>query len=516
MKLKSLSIAVALACAAASGSAMALTANNFSSGSSTLQFHISGSSAQQKGFEAFMRDICVANTLDSYTLSANGNLVAYLCTPDNTNSAFGFTGTYTQLAVYYSLFGSAYGFAPVARQVAPNAGDSKNTGFLDFTKLNTSGLSGCTSSAVSNGNTSVLSPFTAWKCTGGSTVTTTAVANNTSLVAPDAGFLDVEPSLFVGVPAGTVTGATTDLSKVTVSSLYQVVFGVPVTTVAYRALQSAEGLTQDDSEANMPTLNKGQIASLLTGQVANWSALGVTLANDSVAVAARPQSSGTRAMTDAYFTGLICGNTGATALAVIANGLDSNTPYTGGGVTAPCGGTDQYPLVSSGTDMRACFTAANSANIGMIGMLTTEDAFRIGTGSPEIGYRFIKINGKAPTLYNVAEGSYDYFAEAAFAKYKNLTGDKNVFANYIATNMGKPSEIAALVTDFATQGTVTWAQSPNATGLIAISAKGTVPTAAFTASTILSNPVNPYTRSASGSTSNCQLPVALSYTDAGK
>ena len=125
--------------------------------------------------------------------------------------------------------------------------------------------------------------------------------------------------------------------------------------------------------------------------------------------------------------------------------------------------------------------------------------------SNALAYRFIKIDGVAPTLQNAAAGRYGVAAEVTYQWLKSggPTGDKAKIISRVATDAGKPSIIAANNKSFA----FTWGQG----GYLAVSTAGweVSPTGELD----LNNPVTPYTHAPNGlSLDNCRVPVV----DSGK
>src|SRR5262245_33951339 len=98
-KAKYLSVAVAAAFGAGVAPAHAITADNYAPGATTVDFYVSGSSAQRPTVEAFLRaGVCdmSGSTLDVYLVASNYR--AYLCKP--VAGLFSDTGI-TQIAFYY-------------------------------------------------------------------------------------------------------------------------------------------------------------------------------------------------------------------------------------------------------------------------------------------------------------------------------------------------------------------------------------------------------------------------------
>src|SRR5262249_55380163 len=88
-------------------------------------------------------------------------------------------------------------------------------------------------------------------------------------MVPRAGLSDVEPRLLDGNVGALRSRAQT-----------QIVWGLPVTKNLRNALQAVQGLVPlsvphddplRDTEANMPTLSRGQVAGIFAGKLTSWS-----------------------------------------------------------------------------------------------------------------------------------------------------------------------------------------------------------------------------------------------------
>ena len=229
-----------------------------------------------------------------------------------------------------------------------------------------------------------------WKCT-----------QITSGDTPLVGVSDLEPKVFKGynqVPSfGDVQ--QTDLDALTTFAQSQQVFGVPVTTELRNVLQQAQGLTVGaDDEANMPSLSSNLVRSLFTGQVNSWydvvDANGTDLmtlagaaapAQDSVALCIRASGSGARAQFMINFLRTSC--------------LDASVaPYLVEGGDWPMLQTN-----SDAGDMGDCIAdfGADDSLQWAIGYQSTDKNMDLGDN-----YRFVKIDGAAPTQENVANDKY--------------------------------------------------------------------------------------------------------------
>lgn len=487
MKLKNLSNAVALACLAISSqSAFALDASVWASGNST-DIYVSGASAQDSGVLTFALQQCTAGTLHRYAISNN---FVYFCTASNVQSSGGLPNfTNTQLAVYkFSVGGSGNGVAPVNNGAA--------LPFLDLSKI-------ASSCAAVASNITTSATFGTFSATYVNTVCGASSNTLTTAVTTKIGLSDVEPAFFA---------ADADISGLTSEALSTLIFGVPVSRNIYKALQTQQGLNVGDctntasstsapvweySNQCMPSLTRHQIVHALTRRSAKWADIGVTsgLANDTIYVARRVNSSGTQKTFEALIAEAPNGepykscNTD-TNLFVQPN--SGNTGLTTGDAATACSAASGASLrvvagLSGGGDVRNCLIAHNGNNRGAIGMLTAED-----TASAATNWRFVKVDGVAPTQAGVAGGSYRYWTVPSL--------------NYLAaTNTG---EYATFLARFKYEqrdaSGITIQQPFGGSGLMALWTLQTgAPAKDFTGA----SGVNPWFRTVGGAVNNnCQAP----------
>ena len=368
MKLNKLSMGVAALCSLATLPAFALTASSYNA-ANAMKIYVSGATAMDVGLESATLAMCVSGTAHKYTVS---NQAVWFCTPDGTKIT-GLAGR-TQLAVHkHSVGGSGNGVAPV--------NNSTPLPFLDLVKI----ASGC--AAASGAGTSIACAEAA------ATLTTTAVA--------PLGISDVEPQFF-----GAATGTYNNLS---IEPLATVIFGLPVTTTVYTALQTAQGLTPGATDAaNIPSLSQAQITSLFTQEGQSWSALtGATLADDTVYVARRVDGSGTQKTYEAVIARTANNNsTGKSCNANLALFLSGPEAIDNTAANTLCDGSNLVVNNSGSGQVQACLNRFNTAGKGAIGTLTTE---QIST----TGWKHVRINGLVGSYANVKSGAYTAYGDAA-------------------------------------------------------------------------------------------------------
>lgn len=239
---------------------------------------------------------------------------------------------------------------------------------------------------------------------------------------------------------GTISGAEAqiaypepgaDAGRVVSSYGYVTMFGVPVTTALYRALQAAQfgdGSPCDDSDlpSCVPSLTRSQLAGLYSQSVYDWnmfknaagvslpSVQGVTPPSDPhVRICRGTAALDAQVVTGAYFLGERC----------MAGGTPFALPDDASTIEDI---TYRSPAFQSGTlvnaspspsTVRSCLGAANQQNFWGIGVLPLEIVDTDWRATA--GYRFIAIDGAAPTLVNLANGDYDFFSEAVISRVAN-------------------------------------------------------------------------------------------------
>lgn len=483
-------LAIAVTTLLAAGLAMpasALPLNQYNA-ADTLDVYVSGASAQDNALELLFRRLCEANTLDIYRGPSGSNQRMMFCRISSAKVP-GFPAAPGQKVMFHksSVGGSGNGVQPVADNTA-----------LAFMNHNSTCDAG-----TSVPGTPDFPGYIDHNC---SAITTT----NTP---PDAGISDVEPKL-LGASAGQV-------NRLTVRSQNAVVFGVPVSKALRDALQEAQLLTPGaEDETNMPSLTRQQLASIYNGGISSWSQIAdaqgfpLTTARDTgsngttrvppsdsrVFVARRVATSGTNTSFRVYFLNDPCSDGMLQMVAGNDSGVcGSNTVNEGSGTS----------------NVKACLNTHNGANRWAVGMFSTENVSNLGSDQ----WRFIKINGAAPTLLNVAESKYDFFMEQSIQWRKSpsptpLAGQKLVLMNKIATDAGEPTIIQDLNTQFVHNVATGSAADDWQGGVMALITNGHVPPGTpLTAAAIAANPTLTSTKSPGGSPNNCQSPVIFFPTD---
>jgi hypothetical protein len=481
MKLTTVSVAVAAACGMLSVPAFAIPASSYGTGTTTFDVRISGATAQDPGLLASTVRNCVAGSLTRYQITNN---FVYFCTLDLTKITP--PPGKTQLAVYKnSVGGSAQGVAPV--------NGATQLPFLSLPLL-TAACTGASSTADPDGTGPLGTYQDIAACAG----------NPTALATPFIGISDVEPSFF---------GPATTYNKLKAEPFTTVIFGVPVTKVAYEYLQGQQAKTVGALDAaNLPSLSQAQVTSLYTQEGQTWSGItgGAALApDDQVYVARRVDTSGSQKTFEAVIarttngtgTGKSCtGNIDPFVNNPAAIALDNTA------ANLLCDGTNNVVLGSGGGQVVACLNkhqagtgtlAVPVASRGAIGVLSTETIV-----SAASGFRFVKINGIAPNYAGVASGQYTQYSDASLNTRIGTTLPT-------AAEPGYSSYISRLKSDFASPGTnPDFVQPFGPSGLMSLDVlQAVVPTADYTGAAGR----NPWSRLSSGALENCQPGKAAAF-----
>lgn len=442
------------------GSAHALTpaAIDTARGDGSLkEVYLSGASALRLSLGAYIQEICNAGDFDVFFDSATGaNHRAYSCT---LKTSVGNWTAGTPVLVYKrDQGGSGQGVNPVAQQTP---------------------IAHMVVSAAACAATAAASPATDIQ-------TPTFTCGTTASVVSDGGISDVEPVLLqnaVNLPTGTVPLTSAELGNLNVAPLAQGIFGVAVNKKLYRALQEAQGIIGAggalvDVPANQNTWTAADIATIpslpvefvramltsgnLAGGFPNGNGASAPLKGWNLVVPAsvdanskfktlnvcrRGKGSGTQAASNAFFAQNPC-NTGAAALTPLA--ANNVAVKVGSNASAAAGPSYSVTEASSTGNVETCIgttveTAADFDGTGYgLGILGRENNPRANGGDK--GYRYVKLDGAAPTRLAAKNGDYGFVYESTmqFNTLKNsATSDIGKFLIAIRSNAGKPSALAA-------------------------------------------------------------------------
>jgi ABC-type phosphate transport system substrate-binding protein len=413
-----------------------------------------------------------SSSIDVYELNGSSKNWGVGCVTDTA-----VTSTAAKVLFRKADLGSGYGVAYVDEQIG-----------VDLIDLSTCGASGTPDTI---GGQAV----TVWQCTAKET-------GETSI--PDIGTSDVEPKMFVGsLAAGGVDYK--NVSNMVVKPLSGLAFGVVVTDDLRNALQAAQGLTVGaEDEANMPSLTSAAIRTLFAGKVKTWNDLvdgsnvslvtiasnyetahpgsidfvpGTVSGDDTVHICRRTQGSGTHAQIASLIMRTNCGGQ-----VDVAN-------YTALSFLKP-----QVSQGQGSGDMTDCLDNigdGNSTSYDGDNLFLGKNRWGIGYQSVEknaslsAAYRFIKIDGYAPTLENIHAGRYYDFVESTMQRrggtgsynstitgsaLGDMSADVTAMFDEIAVQLGQAVNLVSINagSKFAHQWAVTnptgWLASPNVSG----------------------------------------------------
>jgi ABC-type phosphate transport system substrate-binding protein len=494
MQRKALTVAVGAALVAMAGSASA--AFTYTS-TNTAVVNISGSSATNTQLKLYAQKV-LCDATNQVTYSVDSNNFAIVCTPKA--GAIGSLGSgKTNIAVVKdSSGGSGNGISPLINRTA-----------LPFVNVFAANVATC--SGVSNCQTTAI---------------------------PDLGLSDEEPALLVA--AGAATG---DVSKLNAYGLNVVTFGTPVTLGLWNALQAAQVASgklpssctsSNTSEACTPSLTKAQIASIFSGNAVDWSEFGLTntsgTGDNTIYVARRVGTSGTQTGSRVFFLNDPCAAN--VAQFVAGNSTDANNaPSACAGATAS--GT-VYEASGSG-NVETCLTNHQRNNRWAIGINSTEFP---GVGSADQTadctpgtttcsatakvnndqyQRHIKIDGYAPTLFNVATGHYGDWVEASLNVYNGaaLSTPAASLQNAMAAGFNDPVNVLPnLNSGFSLSNLLgTDSNGHYQAGIMAPAAaaiaSGVYPATPATALDTNASPVNYFSHNVAGTPNTCQPAMTI-------
>ena len=442
MKLNALSIAIAVSSLMVSA-AHAIdpsAASGFDTIVAAAKVNAAGASAQDKAVIGHVLSNLCTGDRDLYTNNTPAQVTAgtYIGTNDTaiacaaTEASLSFDANSDGDTADATTFmfrkltagGSARGVVPVANGAAPAE----------------------TSRAINTTNCTSQGTFTVQGVAG--VQVWTCGATSAAAVVPTVGFSDVEPALFV--PGGPNAIGAFDVSNLDTLPTLSLTFGVPVTLNLRNALQKAQSLNEgSDALVDMPSLSRSQVTSLLAGKIGNWDLFetpaGAKLSaqatvpplNNRVHVCRRTVGSGTQAQANALFLNNPC--TGANAIAPAADNTPlTQTAATGNYTVLPSGGAAAIHENASGGNVTTCLNTLQTNNQWGVGLHSLEN----GSDS----WRWVKIDGQAPTAQQVAANTYFDWAENVITVSK--AQGANTISRAFFTNFRPAQDLAELNATF--------------------------------------------------------------------
>ncbi|MDJ0916745.1 MAG: hypothetical protein QNJ05_03210 [Woeseiaceae bacterium] len=426
-----------------------------------IEVFIAGSTAQDAALESLMRltsgvpgtpNICQKGSLDVYRGEINGiRKRVYFCL---TSEFIDGVPSGLRLAVHKSSAGFGEGVAPVA--------NGKPIAYIDLENLPDN--EGCSKPArvLHTGNLAAYSNRS--NCGGAG-----------KLAVPGLGVSDIEPALL-----------GEDTTGLSFRSKSQIIWGLPVSKNFRNALQALQGLVpadvahdspQRESEENMPSLTSAQVASIFSGAIESWNQMYDQNGNPSylspdlpvhppqlrdlsgtqpgayqpspgggqtVYVCRRTSSSGTQAAFETHYLKRRCLQD---ALHFVPADDGSNVLF-GGDPEVQVRRVDPAGRVFAGGDtsaVRACLDAHDEFNRWAIGMFSTE---HVGDNLRN-EFRFIRVDGFAPTLLNAHRGLWSHVSEPTLqwrsdGRAQLASSPEGRTLLFLRRNIGKPRVLGAL------------------------------------------------------------------------
>lgn len=485
--LKPLSAAVLLLAGAQNAQALDPTQ------AANLTLYISGGAAQDPAFDSFIEALALPGSFDVYYDNASASnpgsrYRAYFFTTNNTRIPGLSTGaTPVNVLIYKRSFGGAgYG-------VIPLLDTSYQVKQLDIKQAG------------------AVSPKAAGEAFY--RVSGTALQNTTS----DAGITGVNPELFAGInyptPAsGDPAFPSVDVSKssntLTVVPAGGLTYGIAVTLDLYKVLQAAQiatgtlpASTQIGDyihEASIPNLSRAFVASLLSGKIKTWDdvhviderpiATGATKGTDLGTLTSFANQAGVAAPLSNGKNLVAVGNrnkgaaVGAAFSAVFLNApgtanafnpaTSPGNPANGPLVAQAPGASQQEALLTDWQNggNASTYNTDGGKHWGLAQQSTDWNSSGALGRDPAKPYRYVRIDGYAPTLQNVASGHYPVWSEQTI-QWRNPanggpSGDKLVILQKIADDVGNPAAAAAVNAKIVT--------TFGPTGLFAVSTSSTI------------------------------------------
>ncbi|MFZ2726245.1 MAG: hypothetical protein WAX77_08350 [Methylococcaceae bacterium] len=508
----------------------------------TTEVYLSGAGALQTLIEKALligtKDgLCKTGTVRKYQDSGtNGsNQVAYLC---EFNKGTGLNAVLNTLSTHPNTWksnlllykrnegGSLPGLVPVANN-------------LPLTFLNV------------KANPGVCTPVSAGIFAA--TVSCEYSSTNNNSHVPDFGVSDQEPRLFTIANGNSPVGTPAILSNYKITPGVDAIFGIAVTTKLRNALQEAQfGRTSTcvgaETESCMPSLSTGQIAAIFgaynapvapatlpavgAGKIHDWKQLKIGATGD-LWTNASSANQATSSKVHICSRTIGAGAKVAFGTAFLSTGCNPSAPKVVGQAdylgkdevvgSAPVLESATRPIVHVAASLSSVDECLDELDLDANNTTGAFDSTQyVGTrwaigytaiernATRSKAYRYIKVDGAAPTLENVASGKYNFWSEVVYV-YRNATnpliGDRLTLINEFINSFGRPAVVSLANTD--------------ATHSFGVSGHLAVPNAAHPAPANglvdLANPINTlsyaiYPGTSTNSTNNCRVPLIYSTT----
>lgn len=270
----------------------------------------------------------------------------------------------------------------------------------------------------------------------------------TTLVDAHGGFSDVDEKVWIG--RGQFNPAEVSGGYTVKAGFAGQGFGIVVTQKLYDALQTAQGLPVDATEAHRPNITTQQFTAILSesgGYKYDWAPiLGAAGVDQLITLCRRTPASGTQASMDSYFLANPCHQTNYPTFGSLnsARAVDFPADYTSGMAVIENAGTG---------DVKTCLITRNS----IVDAVTPELAntkFAIGVASLENAeapgsWKYVKLDGVSPVedaqrRASVIDGRYNFAEEMVLAYRNDAPANVKTYLSNFAKVMSDPRKVAPL------------------------------------------------------------------------
>ncbi len=504
--------------------------------------------------------LCTAGTIDVYSSSVTPKFTAIACTANA--STTGLAAATNIAIIKEDNAGSLNGIQGV--QGVTFAGSPYTVGGLQFPTVSqlANAATFCTTTAKTGTG---LNAYTLHTC---------GTATTAAKVIPSLGFADVEAALF-GVSATAPVALTATQTVI-------VPFAPAVSLGLYHSLQAVQGKTVgSELIADMPSLPRSVLHGIYSGQVNSWAsvqgtsgsavstqsvqfgilsagatvagtvwsgtsvATGVTVApsaapaNANVYVCRRGSTSGTEKATEWFYDDTGCASVAPYGFLAASTSITTTLCATVS--TDGCSWTSSIaalnPLVFPGNgtgDLLDCLVGNDQAGHFAVGFASIDNAPGGLSGqqsnTKRQNWRYIRIDGTAPSVENTAAGKWDYFAQSfAYAAPSSATWAATGNALLLLTaitkgggatpvSIGSPAAVAAVNAGKKWMSDAAKTVSLFDGGALVIpgTLNGLVTAAPNPASaavaTFATNPVSTVFKSKAATVNNCLRPIVYSTT----
>jgi hypothetical protein len=439
--------------------------------SDTVDLFVAGSSAQDNTLQSLFRLMCEPNSLDAFRASGGNVRLLFCRTRSGAGAIPGIIGGQQVAFHKSSISGSGSGVGPLIQRTPVD--------FLNVQDLRAHFDERCpVGKRTQHFAEGQLTAYTEYECANPSP----------EKEIPDAGISDVEPRFFLNA----YHLAPEAISVLTVHNANAFIFGVPVNLGLRNALQAARFSREDpcnpgnrryteltsgghgtrvpfgESAQCMPSLSRAQLAGIFASRLTRWGQIVNPQGYPLAAKNARGQISsppGVRAPSDDGVYVCRRGNTSGTQAAYEMFFLNQRCTT---GVNPFVESGSKVFIGSVSSDIPTCLAQLDQKNVWAIGILSTENVESLKSDR----WRFIKMDGVAPTLLNTYNGRWPFFVEQSY-QWRNehsdqpLQGPKLGLMARIGMELGDPAIIRELDRGFRHA----WGSA----GAVALSDTGSVP-----------------------------------------